>query len=323
MTIPSNEIIIYETKDGKVKVELMATDGTVWLTQADMAKLFHRERSVIAKHISIILKEGELPQSQVCAKFAQTASDGKTYQIMYYNLDMIFAVGYRVKSNRGTQFRNWASTVLKEYLVTGYSLNQHRLNAGAIAQMQEKLRELSNTLTGASVRKIVSQVSQVMREYGNTWTALFRFDEDEFDAFIDKTKKKLVELEYTEAISAVDTLKQELLQKEEATELFGREVGQGLKAIVRNVVQTFDGKSLYPTNIERAAHLLYFVIKGHPFTDGNKRIGVLLFLLYLSKAGIPLRFDDCTMTALALLIAQSDPSNKDTLVRLVIHMLST
>lgn len=317
-----NQVAIFKNESGDIEVSVKLSDETTWLTQAQIAKLFDKERSVVTKHISNILREEEL-ETSVCAKFAHTGVDGKTYQTQYYNLDMIISVGYRVNSKRGVEFRRWASGVLKEYLINGYSINQKRIMAKELDGLKQTVLLLSNTLVNQSlVNDMGAQVLSLIKSYTKTWDILIKYDENRLVIPEFKGSKEVKALKYEDATQALLSLKRELSLKNEASELFGRERDHALEGIIGNLYQTFDGKDLYPSTIEKAAHLIYFIIKDHPFSDGNKRIGCLLFLLFLSISDFKLTtIIPEALTAIALLIAESDPMQKEIVIKLVVSLL--
>ncbi|MBL4903958.1 MAG: virulence protein RhuM/Fic/DOC family protein [Desulfocapsa sp.] len=322
MSFEQGEIILYQSDDGQNIVDVRLKDETIWLSQAQMQKLFGRERSVITKHISNVFKEGELDKNRVCAKFAHTAADGKKYKVDHYNLDVIISVGYRVKSQQGTRFRIWATSILKDHLVQGYTLNQKRLAEKGLGEVRQILNLLANTLEGHNlVSDEGREVLSIVSAYAITWQLLWQYDEDSLA--IPKNDEKLSKvLELSPTRQAISSLKQELLTKGEATGIFGQERGDGMAGILGAIQQTFGGQDLYPGVEEKAANLLYFIIKDHPFVDGNKRIGSFLFLLFLGLNREVLNFDDKALVALTLLIASSDPAQKDLLIRLVINLLA-
>ena len=286
-----------------------------------MQELFGRKRSVLTKHINNVFKEGELDKERVCARFAHTAADGKTYQVDYYNLDAILSVGYRVNSKRGTQFRIWATTVLKQHLVQGYTLHQKRLAEKGTAEIRQVLDLLSNTLESHGlVSDDGRSVLSLVKNYARTWQLLWQYDEDSLPLPKVGTNGRVPEA--AEVREAIASLRIDLLERGEATEIFGQERGHGLDGILGAVSQSFAGQDLYPSIEEKAAHLLYFVIKDHPFTDGNKRIGSFLFLLFLQSNQHRTLPDDQALVALTLLIASSAPEQKDLLIRLVINLIS-
>ena len=317
------EIIIYQAEDGQSSFEVQLSDETVWLTQKQISSLFETERSVITKHINNIFRTGELKKDSVCAKFAHTADDGKTYQTNFYNLDVIIAVGYRVNAKRGTQFRIWATNVLKQHLIQGYSTNERRLAEKGLAEMEETIALLARTLVRhEELSDEGKAVLEVVGRYAKSWSLLLQYDEDRLELPRERhlTGKSL---DYDQARGAISTLQSDLAGRGEASDLFGLERGEALRGIFGNLAQTFGGRDLYPSVEEKAANLLYFVIKDHPFSDGNKRIGAFLFVLYLRENNLleQARLNDNGLVALALLIAESDPKQKDLLVRLVVNLL--
>jgi prophage maintenance system killer protein len=324
MEIDHGEIILYQSDDGQTTVDVQLISETVWLSQKQMGELFDRDYKTISKHINNIFKEGELIKKAVVAKFATTATDGKTYHVAHYNLDVIISVGYRVKSRRGTQFRIWATSVLKDHLVLGYSFNQRRLAEKGTEEVRQVLSLLANTLESHElVNDEGLAVLNIVNRYARTWQLLLQYDEDNLPITEAKHEVKAA-LGLNKARTAIAALKKELSGKGEATEIFGQERGEGLAGILGAIQQTFGGQDLYPGVEEKAANLLYFVIKDHPFTDGNKRIGTFIFLLFL-KINNRLDgqgFSNKALVALTLLIATSDPAQKDLLVRLIVNLLS-
>ncbi len=319
-------IKIYQSSDGAIQLDVHLDQDTVWLTQAQLVRLFERDKSVISRHLNNIFKDGELVRESVVAKNATTAKDGKQYLVEYYNLDVIISVGYRVKSQRGVQFRQWATSTLKQHLIRGYTLNQQRLEALG-PDMRRLLDLMQRTLGRHELANAEGlHLMQLIADYARSWTLLQAYDEQTLEELKSKPDQTH-SLEKAEAIQAIEQLKRELVNRSEATDLFGRLTGKGLDSALGSIEQTFDGQPLYPTINSRAAHLLYFIIKNHPFTDGNKRIGSFLFLLYLERnkasrtqSGIP-KISDNAMVPLALLIAESDPKQKDLVTRLIQHLL--
>jgi len=317
-----SEIIIYEDPDAATPVQVTLDGDTVWLTQAQMAGLFGRERSVITRHIGNIFRDRELTREAVCAFFARTAADGKTYQVDHYNLDVIISVGYRVKSHSGVRFRQWATQVLRQHLLLGYTHNQQRLAERGLGEARAALDLLTRTLLANElVSETGGAVLQLVKDYAVTWRLLLQYDEDKL-SLPDGCRPARGVLAYDPAKAAIHSLKGELRARGEASELFGRERVEGLAAILGALEQTMFGEQLYQSREIKAAHLLYLVIKDHPFADGNKRIAAFLFLLYLRQEEIALDISDATLTALTLLIAESLPANKDLLVRLIVNLLT-
>jgi len=318
------QIAIYQTDSGTVDVRLGAE--TVWLSQEQMTQLFGRERSVITKHIRNVFKEGELEAKSVCANFAHTALDGKSYQVLHYNLDVIISVGYRVKSPQGVQFRQWATQLLRQHLTQGYTLNRQRLeaNAAELEAALELVRKAAQTphLTAETGRGLLDIVTR----YARTFLWLQRYDEGLLTDPITQAGGTLPTL--AQAQQALAQLKAELMQRGEATNLFARDRADGLAALLGNLDQTVFGEPAYPSVETKAAHLLYFVIKNHPFADGNKRSGAFLFVDFLHRNGRLLNaqghpvINDVGLAALALLVAESHPAQKEVLIRLIVNMLA-
>ena len=314
-----SDIVIFEAEAQQVEVRLEGE--TLWLSLQQLADLFGRDKSVISRHLRNIFAAKELERDSVVAKNATTAADGKTYQVEYFNLDAIISVGYRVNSGQATRFRQWSTRVLREHLTQGYSLNEHRLAQQGLAELEQAVDLLGKTLTRqALVTDIGREVVGLILGYAKTWRLLLDYDEGKLSVPPGTQPARGV-LGLDEAHRALDALAGELRQRGEASDLFARDRGEGLAAILGNIEQTMFGDPLYKTREERAAHLLYFVIKNHPFSDGNKRSGAFLFLLYLRQEGMRLTLDENGLTALALLIAESDPKAKDLMVRLVMNLL--
>jgi prophage maintenance system killer protein len=322
------EVVLFEAPDGRIRVDVRLEHDTVWLTLNQIAELFGRDKSVISRHLRSVFQSDELERAAVVAKNATTAADGKTYQVDYFNLDAILSVGYRVNSKRGTQFRIWATRTLREHLLHGFTLNEQRLRERGLSEVEQAVALLGRTLTAnALVTDDGRAVLDVVQQYMRAWRLLLEYDEDRLATGPQRPRVPVGELTLVEARNAVVRLRQALADRGEVTGLFGQERGDQLDAVLAAIDQTFDGEPLYPTAQARAAHLLYFLIKDHPFSDGNKRIGTLLFLEYLHRNGLldlddglP-RVADTTMVALALLVAESDPRQKDLMIRLVINLI--
>lgn len=319
-----NELAFFETGSGSIEVRI--EHESVWLSQEQMARLFERERSVITKHLRNVFRDEELVEESVCAKFAQTAGDGKTYQTRFFNLDAILSVGYRVNSKRGVQFRQWASRILKDYLVRGYALDRQRLEHNA-RELEAALQLVRRTLSNAELaREAGSGLAEIVVRYTQTFLWLQRYDEGLLTDPRGHPGGALPPLD--EARAGIATLKADLVAKGQASALFGLERDDGLAALLGNLDQTAFGAPAYPTLESRAAHLLYFVVKNHPFADGNKRIGAFLFAGFLHRNdrlfgadGSPV-VNDVGLAALSLLVAQSRPAEKDVLIRLIMNMLA-
>jgi len=317
------EIIIYEGDHARVEVRLER--DSVWLTQEQVGLLFGRERSVITKHIRNVFAEGELEREAVCAKFAHTATDGKTYQVDHYNLDVIISVGYRVKSLPGTRFRQWATRVLREHLTQGYSLDRERFERNA-AELEAALQLVRKAAAGQALSAEQGRgLVDVIARYTQTFLWLQRYDEGLLTAPPGSPGGVLPTL--AEAHAAIAQLKADLMARGEASDLFGRERGDAFAALLGNLEQSVYGEPAYPTIETKAAHLLYFVIKNHPFSDGNKRSGAYLFVDFLARNQRLLRngepvINDVGLAALALLVAESDAQHKDVMIRLIENMLA-
>jgi len=314
-------IQFYSPQTSKKEIHVRVQQENVWLSLQQMAELFERDKSVISRHLKRIFAE-ELERDSVVAFFATTARDEKTYQVEYYNLDAILSVGYRVNSRRGIEFRRWASKVLQDHLLKGYSLHEERLAQRGLKELESALSLLSQTLkTHALMSDIGTAALSIIQHYAKTWHTLLAYDENRLSA-PEKLAASDIFLSEEEAKAAIVQLKHTLIEVGEASALFGQEREHHFAAILGSLAQTFGGTYLYPTAQERAAHLLYFAIKDHPFTDGNKRIGSFLFLLYLQKLGLPYgNITDAALVALSLLIAESPPQNKDLMIRLIVHLL--
>jgi len=325
-TDDKGEVLIYRAKDGQAKLEVNLRDETVWLTQKQIAELFGIERSVITKHLRNIFKTEELEEKSNVQKMHIANSDKP---VSFYNLNMILSVGYRANSKRATQFRIWATKTLHDHLIKGYAINENRLQ-----QRDAKLQELERVIRlfqDARQNKLLDRsetdgLLQVITEYTNSWILLQKYDQEKI-AIKKKTAKEKSILDYAKAKDAITQLKNNLLKIKEAAEIFAQERSHGLEAILGNLNQTFDGKALYPSIEQKAAHLLYFVIKDHPFVDGNKRVGSFLFIAYLAQNKYLLnkngekKINDNALVALALLVAQSHSKEKELIIALVTNLL--
>ena len=324
----NNPIEIYQTSDGQTQVEVRFGQETVWLSQAQMAQLFDTSADNISLHLKNIYAEGELDEQATTEDFSVVRTEGSrkvTRQIKHYNLDAVISTGYRVKSRYATQFRIWATARLKDYLLKGYALNQSRLqqNAAELEQAVALIRKTaaSPELTVESGRGLVD----IIGRYAQTFLWLQQYDEGLLSEPKAQAGGELPTVE--EARAALAEFKQQLMARGEATELFARERDGGLEALLGNLEQTIFGEPAYPSIESKAAHLLYFVVKNHPFSDGNKRSGAFLFADFLHRNGRLFNtrgeavINDTGLAALTLLVAESDPKQKDTLIRLIMHML--
>ena len=305
-----NEIVLFETEDKKIVLPVTIENESVWLSIDQMAKLFQRDRSVIGKHIRNIFKEGELVKDSVWAKFAYTADDGKKYQVDYYNLDVIISVGYRVKSVRGTQFRIWANSILKQYILQGYAVNQRR-----IQQLGEVIRIMKRTENELDSKQILS----VIERYNNALDLLDAYDHQTMKR--PKGNDATYVLTYEECIEVIQSMR-----FGDESDLFGREKDDSFKGSIGNIYQSFGGSDVYKSLEEKAAHLLYFVTKNHSFYDGNKRIAATMFLYFLDKNDALFyngqkRIEDATLVALTIMIAESRAEEKDMMVSVVMNCI--
>lgn len=324
------EIIIYEDKKGHAKLEVNLQNETVWLSQAQMSELFGKNVRTISDHVKNIYKEGELEEKGSVIAKSGNSGIGLVKPTNYYNLDVIISVGYRVKSQQGTQFRIWATQTLREYILKGYALDQKRIQERKdhdLKELEGAIHLLQNAMKSKQLDQSEAEgLLQVITEYANTWVLLQKYDEGNIKVKKKKVKK-IVSVDYADALDAIAELKNNLIKKKEATDFFARERGHGLEGILGNIAQTFGGKELYSSIEEKAAHLLYFIIKDHPFVDGNKRSGAFLFILFLHKNNYLMnkkgekKINDNALVALALLIAESKPQEKDVMTALVTNLL--
>ena len=308
-----NELILFETADKEIKLNVSVNDNTVWLNRNQLAELFERDVKTIGKHINNALKE-ELDNA-VVANFATTASDGKTYQVEHYNLDMIISVGYRVKSNRGVEFRKWANKILKQYIIQGYAINEKRLEAlQRTVSIQTKM--LASTL---EVEEI--DVLKAVNLYTEALMLLDQYDHQSLNK--PEGSKPIYRITYEECRRMVDAMEDTF-----HSDVFGIEKEEGkVEGILAAVYQSVFGGDVYPSLEEKAANLLYFMIKDHPYADGCKRIAASLFLEFLNKNNFlykdgTKRISDGAMVAITLMIAESNPSEKDIMVNLVMNLLT-
>jgi len=319
-----SEIVIY--KDGEIELPAKVDKESIWVSQKQLCELFDRDKSVISRHLRNIFKSGELDKNSVVVKNATTASDGKTYQVEYYNLDVIISVGYRVNSLKATKFRQWATKVLKRYIIKGYALNQEKIKQ-RFSEFERESELLTKVIKNNELQELEAKgFLEIITKYTKSWILLNRFDEQSLE--IPKGSEAKFILDYDEAKEAIAELKKDLMSKKEATDIFGIERENSLKGIIRNIYQTFGGVDLLPSIEEKAANLFYYIVKDHPFADGNKRIGSFLFILFLSKnnylydSNKELKINQNALVALALLIATSKADEKDLIIKLLINLLA-
>ena len=319
-------IVIYQTKDGKTSIDVKLENETVWLNQAQMAELFQTDRTSIVKHVNNIYKSEELEKDSTCAKIAQVQMEGNRTikrHIIYYNLDMIISVGYRVNSMRGTQFRIWANKILKDYLIKGYAINQ-QVKAVQLEDLKSTVRLLSNVIEHKQLTlDEANGLLRVITDYTYGLDTLDKYDFQQLE--VDSTTPTWeFRATYEEAMEAIHLLQ----EKFGSSDLFGNEKDQSFKSSINTIYQTFGGEELYPSIEEKAAMLFYLVVKNHSFSDGNKRIAAFLFLWFLEKNGILYKSDGSklignnTLVALTLMIAESRTEEKDVMVKVVINLIN-
>ena len=324
-----NAIEIYQTQDGQTQVELRFSQDSFWLSQKQMATLFDKDSDTISLHLKHIYQEGELDESATTEESSVVRQEGQrqvTRKIKQYNLDAIISVGYRVNSTKGTQFRIWATQRLKEYLIQGYSLNQKRFEQNAEA-LQQALKLIEKTAKSDELTLDAGRgLTEIISRYTQTFLWLQRYDEGLLEEPKGQAGGILPSPE--EAMQSLRILKADLIARQEATDLFANPRAEGLAGIFGNLEQSVFGAPAYPSIESKAAHLLYFVVKNHPFSDGNKRSGAFLLVDFLNRNGRLFNaqgeavINDTGLAALTLLVAESDPKQKETLIRLIIHMLT-
>jgi len=323
------QIRIFTSNDGQAQLEVALEQETAWLSQAQMGELFDTTPENVLTHLQNIFKDEELIEQATTKESLVVRQEGKRQvrrRIKHYNLDAIISVGYRVSSKRATQFRQWATQVLKDHLVQGYTLNQRRLTERGI-EFEQAVNLLSRTLTNQGLVSSEGEaVARVISDYARSWSLLQGYDEQQL-AEVGIKQLDMQPLELDEALKAIGELKRILIAKGEATELFGQLRGDGLTSALATIEQGFGDELFYPNIATRAAHLLYFVIKNHPLADGNKRCGSFLFLWYLRRNASLLAkpveqlINDNTLVALALLVAESLPDQKTLMIRLIEHFI--
>lgn len=323
MTQSTGQIAIYQTDDGQVQLEVALERETVWLSQAQMVELFGRDVSVISRHIRNALSEGEIAEKSNLQKMQIANSDRP---VVFYDLDVVISVGYRIKSERGVQFRRWATQRLREYLVQGYTLNQQRLEA-----QQEKLAELRQAIA-LSARLIHNKnlssdesrgILAILEKYSHALTVLDDYDHQRLQVAGTRTLA-LPRITYDEAMGQIRLWR----EREKLGGLFGNEKDDSFKSSLETIYQTFDGKELYPSIEEKAANLLYFIVKNHSFTDGNKRIAAAIFVWFMERhdflyndAGEK-RIADNALVAFTLLVAESKPDEREIMVKVIINLIN-
>ena len=316
-----NEIILFENQN--VKLEVNVKDETVWLSLEQLATLFNRDRTVIKRHINNIFKEDELKENEVCAKFAHTTAHGaltdktQTRNIEYYNLDMIISIGYRVKSQNGIIFRKWANKILKDYLIRGYAINQKRLD---YLEKTVKLIDIANRTNENLENADAKEILKVIATYSKALDLLD--DYDHRNLLKPKGNSSQKQIRYEDCLDVINKLR-----FNEESDIFAIERNKGLQSIIGNIYQTFDGTDVYKSIEEKAANFLYMIVKNHVFIDGNKRIAATLFIYFLNYYDLLYKenkqvIDNNTLASLTLLIAESNPKEKEVIIDLVMNFLN-
>ncbi|MCX6257632.1 MAG: virulence RhuM family protein [Bacteroidia bacterium] len=327
------EIVIYQSEDGSSGIEVRLDGNTIWLNQRQMADLFHKDSDSISLHLKNIYEEQELEEKSTTEFFSVVQTEGKrkvSRKIRFYNLDAVLSVGYRVNSKRGTQFRIWANQVLKDYLIKGFAIDQKRLQ-----EQQQKIEELYQAVdlikSVAISKELTTPESQgllrVITDYVYALNILDQYDHQKL-VVTETSEKNTIEITYKQAVSIVQELRSYFISMGENVRYFGKEKDKSFKGSIENIYQTFDGKDLYPGIEEKAAHLLYFLVKNHSFVDGNKRIAAFIFIAFLNANGILYTVDrrkriaDNALVALCLMIAESKPEDMEIMIKVVVNLIN-
>lgn len=307
----ANNIVLFQSSDKEISLDVSTDGSTVWLTQAQMAELFFTTKQNVSFHVSNCFREGELEREAVVKKSLTTAKDGKRYRTSFYNLDVIISVGYRVRSRRGVEFRRWATDVLRRYIIEGAATNERRLEQlGKVARVMARIQESLET----------RQVLDIVQSYTAALDLLDDYDHQRLKA--PKGDKATYVLSYEECRKVIDDMK-----FGEESDLFGVEKDESFKGTLGSIYQGFGGREIYPSLQEKAANLLYLVVKNHAFLDGNKRIAATMFLYFLDRNGVLFvdgrkAIDDSTLVAITIMIAESKPEEKDAMTALVMNFLA-
>ena len=328
--VTTPDILLYQSPDGEIRLDVQLDHDTVWLTQAQMTELFDTTKQNVSLHTRNLFREQELDETSVVKESLTVIPDGRKYTVKYYNLDVIISVGYRVKSARGTSFRQWATQVLRQYLVQGYALNEKRLRESA-RQLADLKRLVQLQAEVANSQELTADQSdallRILGDYARALDVLDQYDHQRLQVARESVApagEAGFELTVENARQAIDALRAQF----GGSELFGREKDQSFESSVRTIYQSFGGQELYPSVEEKAANLLYFVVKNHSFSDGNKRIAAFLFVYFLDRNHCLYRPDgarrlaDNALVALTLLIAESKPEDKDTMATLVVNLIN-
>lgn len=320
----NNQIVIYQAKSGALELRADAARDTFWLTQQQVAQIFNVQKAAISKHVKNIFESGELEKRSTVSKMETVQKEGgraMTRNIEYYNLDLVLSIGYRVNSKQATRFRQWATKTLRQYIIEGYAINRDRV-AKNYEQFMEAVRAVKQLLpAGAAID--TQSVLELVNAFADTWLSLDAYDKSEL--VTKGATKKRVALTAEKMRKNIEDFKAALMERGEASEHFAAERQKGsIEGIVGNVMQSFGGKEVYGSAEEKAAHLLYFMVKNHPFVDGNKRSGAYAFVWFLRQADIldVTRMTPPALTALTLLVAESDPKDKEKMIRLVLTLLA-
>ena len=326
-----SNIVIYQALNGELSIDVKLDNDTVWLSQRQIAQLFNKDIRTINEHIQNLYEEAELEPNPTIRKFRIVQNEGNrtvSRDIDFYNLDVIISVGYRVKSKEGTQFRIWATKLLREHLVQGFTVNSKQLQNRGLQEFEKAIALIKNVVSNTELSNDQSLgLLDVITKYAGSWILLQKYDENNL-SLPSSSHKPITVLDYSEAKIAITELKNKLSETNETMGLFGNEREHMFEGIAGNIYQTFGGEDLYPGIESKAAHLLYFTIKDHPFSDGNKRIGSFLFILFLAKNNYLLnasgerKFNDNALVALALLVAESDPKQKDIMILLIMNLIA-
>ena len=316
-----NKVMIYQSKTGKIEFRGDFQKNTIWGSLNQIAELFGRDKSVISRHIKNIYKSLELQEKSTVAKIATVQKEGNREvirEVEYYNLDMILSIGYRVDSKQATQFRIWATKTLRQHLLDGYTINKNQLLKN-YNKFQKTIKDIQTLIPKKQSSLPAQEALELISVFANTWFSLEAYDKENFPK--KGWTKKQVSFTAEELKNALAKLKESLISKKQATEIFGQEkTKNAVSGIVGNIFQTFGGQDLYPSLEEKSAYLLYFMVKNHPFTDGNKRSGAFAFVWFLEKS-LKITLSPEALTALTLLVAESDPKDKDKMIGLILLLL--
>lgn len=325
-----SKLIIYENSN----IEAIIQNETLWLNQEQIAQLFSVQRPAITKHLNNIFKDGELDEKVVCSVLKLTTKHGamanktQNKRVKFYNLDAILSVGYRVNSKKATKFRIWATQILRNYLIKGsYNINQAKITHG-LNELNSTLKMLQNAAAQKELNLSEAKgMLDIVLTYARSWSLLQGYDEGSLSLVYNKQTHKFI-LDISEARKAISELKNKLVSKGEASELFGKEKADEFEGILQNIYQTFGGEDLLVGTAQKAANLLYYIIKDHPFVDVNKRIGAFMFILFLNKSNAlykqngDYQINDNALVAISLLVATSEPKDKDNLIKLIVNLLT-